>query len=207
MRTFLCLLGAGTVASWSAGLVPHQPPSRAAVSHNRATAQMIDMEVVIGVGVTLLGVGGGVGLIAFTENAGKRNEEVANNQVCVDCTGEKVIVCSLCKGTGTDPFADLVRGVQEMAGDDVPPPPPGGDKVVVDDWDVGEKEVVMFEDILADFPVRRLRKSARSAPAREWSSATAAKALASRSVSSSGSLRTTSWIEAASVGMLRERST
>ena len=157
MRTFLCLLGAGTVASWSAGLVPHQPPSRAAVSHNRATAQMIDMEVVIGVGVTLLGVGGGVGLIAFTENAGKRNEEVANNQPCVDCTGEKVIVCSLCKGTGTDPFADLVRGVQEMSGD-VPPPPPGEAKVVVDDWDVGEKEVVMFEDILANYPVKATEK-------------------------------------------------
>ena len=118
---------------------------------------MIDMEVVIGVGVTLLGVGGGVGLIAFTENAGKRNDVTANQQVCVKCKGEKVIECSLCKGTGTDPFADLVRGVQEMAGD-VPPPPPGGDKVKVDDWDAGEKEVVMFEDILANYPVKATEK-------------------------------------------------
>lgn len=158
MRSLLCLLGAGTVASWSAGLVPHQPPSRAAVSHNRAAAQMVDMETIIGVGVTLLGVGGGVGLIALTENAGKRNDEMANEQVCFECKGAKVVECSLCKGTGTDPFADLVKGVQEMAAGDVPPPPPASDKIKIDDWDSGEKEVVMFEEILADYPVKATEK-------------------------------------------------
>ena len=118
-----------------------QPPSRAAVSHNRAAAQMIDMETIIGVGVTLAGVGGGIGLIVLTENAGKRNDDVSNQQVCVECKAVKVIECSLCKGTGTDPFADLVAGVQEMAGD--VPPPPAKTKtagtvtgpIIIDDWD------------------------------------------------------------------------
>ena len=68
---------------------------------------MLDMETIIGVGVTLAGVGGGIGLIVLTENAGKRNDDVSNQQVCV-----------------------------------------------VDDWDAGEKEVVMFSDILADYPVK-----------------------------------------------------
>ena len=160
MRAMLCLLGAGTVASWSAGLVTRQPPSRAAVSHNRAAAQMFDMETIIGVGVTLAGVGGGIGLIILTENAGKRNDDVSNQQVCVECKAVKVIECSLCKGTGTDPFADLVAGVQEMAGD-VPPPPAktgDGDRIIIDDWDSGQKEVVMFKEILSAYPVKVAEK-------------------------------------------------
>lgn len=152
----LCLLGAGTVASWSAGLVTRQPPSRAAVSHNRAAAQMFDMETIIGVGVTLAGVGGGIGLIILTENAGKRNDDVSNQQTCVECKAVKVKECSLCKGTGTDPFADLVAGVKEMSGDAPPPPPKDGevDTITIDDWDVGEKKVVMFKDILSGYPVK-----------------------------------------------------
>ena len=42
-------------------------------------------------------------------------------------------------------------------GQDAPPPPPKAgevDKIVIDDWDAGEKEVVMFSDILADYPVK-----------------------------------------------------
>lgn len=34
----------------------------------------IDMSTVIGVGAAFAGLGGGIALIAFTENAGKRNE-------------------------------------------------------------------------------------------------------------------------------------
>ena len=45
---------------------------------------------------------------------------------------------------GQDQFASYVAGVQEMSGE-------GGikeSKVVVDDWDSGPKEVVMFKEIL-----------------------------------------------------------
>ena len=109
---------------------------------------MVDTETLIGVGVTVLGVGGGIGLIAFTENAGKR--EAANSQTCVDCRGEKVITCTLCKGTGVDPFASLVAGVKEMSGD----VSGSGDKILIDDWESGTKEVVMYEEILSQFPVK-----------------------------------------------------
>ena len=141
-----------------------QPPSQnrvAAVSHNRAVVQMLDMETIIGVGVTLAGVGGGIGLIVLTENAGKRNDNKENVQTCVECKAVKVVPCSLCKGSGTDPFADLVAGVQEMSGD-VPPPPRKDadiDRVVIDDWDVGEKEVVMYSEILSSYPVKATEKT------------------------------------------------
>ena len=50
----------------------------------------IDGSTVLGVAVGLAGVLGGVGIIAFTESAGKRNEELANAQPCVECKGKKV---------------------------------------------------------------------------------------------------------------------
>merc|ERR1719491_2666707 len=155
VRSMLCLLGAGTAASWSAGLVARQP------SQNRAAVQMLDMETIIGVGVTLAGVGGGIGLIILTKNAGKRNDDVASVQPCVECKAVKVVDCSLCKGTGTDPFADLVAGVKEMSGDTPPPPPKPSDvdKVTVDDWDVGEKEVVMYSEILSSYPQKTTVKT------------------------------------------------
>jgi len=112
---------------------------------------MVDTETLISVGVLLASAGGGVALIAFTENAGKRDAD--NAQVCVECKGEKVVPCSLCKGTGTDPFADLVKGVQEMTGD-----AESVDKVVIDDWDVGAREVVMFKEILSKYPVKATEK-------------------------------------------------
>lgn len=104
----------------------------------------IDMSTVLGVGAALVGVGGGIGLIAFTENAGKRNDATENAQPCVECKGTKVTECTICKGSGQDQFASYVAGVQEMSGE-------GGikeSKVVVDDWDSGPKEVVMFKEIL-----------------------------------------------------------
>jgi len=110
----------------------------------------IDMSTVLGVGAALVGVGGGIGLIAFTENAGKRNDAVDNAQPCVECKGTKVTECTICKGSGQDQFASYVAGVQEMSGE-------GGikeSKVVVDDWDSGPKEVVMFKEILDQYPVK-----------------------------------------------------
>jgi len=110
----------------------------------------VDMNVVIGGGALLLSVGGGVGLIAAVEGAGKRNEETVNQQSCVDCQGTKVVSCAVCKGTGQDQFASLVAGVQEMAGD----APPKEFTIMVDDWDSGPREIVPFADILANYPVK-----------------------------------------------------
>ena len=132
-----------------------QPAVRPQLQHRRVavapTMLDIDMSTVIGVGAALVGVGGGVGLIAFTENAGKRNDATENAQPCVECKATKVTVCTICKGTGQDQFASYVAGVQEMAGE------AGGvteSKVVVDDWDSGPKEVVMFKEILDQYPVK-----------------------------------------------------
>lgn len=49
--------------------------------------------------------------------AGKRNEESSNNQPCVVCDGAKVTTCTICQGTGTDPYASLVAGVREAVGE------------------------------------------------------------------------------------------
>merc|ERR1719311_370815 len=61
------------------GSAPAAPPAALAarrVAARRVDApRMIDTETLVGGGVLLASVGGGVGLIAFTENQGKRNEE------------------------------------------------------------------------------------------------------------------------------------
>ena len=144
-------------ACWHAGVAPRpavHSPALAVSPQRTATVRMVDMDTIISVAVLLGSAGGGVALIAFTENAGKREAE--NAQPCVVCKAEMVVPCTLCRGTGTDPFADLVAGVKEMSGDAVTPD--GGDRVVIDDWDVGGKEVVMYEEILAKYPVKATEK-------------------------------------------------
>ena len=112
----------------------------------------VDMSTVLGVGAALVGVGGGIGLIAFTENAGKRNDATDNAQPCVECKGLKVTTCTICKGTGQDALASYVANVREAAGEE------GGSAAVptveVDDWESGPKRVTLFEDILSAYPVK-----------------------------------------------------
>jgi len=127
----------------------------AALVQRRAIAPAmldIDSSYLLGGGALFVGLGGGIGLIALTENAGKRNEEADNAQPCVVCKGERVVKCPVCDGTGADQFASYVAGVQEMAGEK-------GDSmaeptVTVDDWDEGPKQVVMFKEILSKYPVK-----------------------------------------------------
>lgn len=123
-----------------------RPQSTAAAVSRAQTPKMLDTDLLIGVGTLAVSIGGGVGLIAFTENAGKRNEAMANSQVCVDCNGNKVVTCTICQGTGSDPFASLVAGVREMTGET------SDSKVIVEDWASGPKEVIMYEDILSAYP-------------------------------------------------------
>jgi hypothetical protein len=61
-----------------------------------ASSGGIDWNTVLGVAVGLGGVFGGIALISFTENAGKRNEQLANVQPCVECKGAKVGSLRLC---------------------------------------------------------------------------------------------------------------
>ena len=96
------------------------------------------MSTVLGLGAAFVGIGGGIGLIAVTENAGKRNDELANDQPCVVCKGVKVVPCTVCQGTGQDQFAQYVAAVQEEAGE---VNDSGGSTVLVDDWDSGPKAV------------------------------------------------------------------
>ena len=133
-------------ASWH--MAPITPRSQSH-SSRRGAVQMIDSEMIVGVGVLAVSIGGGVGLIAFTENAGKRDAD--NAQLCVECKGEKVLPCTLCKGSGVDPFASLVAGVKEMVDGDEGPK---GNRILVDDWDEGQKEVEMYAEILGQYPVK-----------------------------------------------------
>ena len=131
-----------------------QPAFRSQRQSSRyASPAMIefDTSTIVGLGAAFVGIGGGVGLIAFTENAGKRNEAKSNAQPCVECKGEKVLPCTLCKGSGVDPFASLVAGVKEMVDGDEGPK---GNRILVDDWDEGQKEVEMYAEILGQYPVK-----------------------------------------------------
>jgi len=139
---------------------PRLPPSHA-VLHRSTTAMTrtampsmieIDSNVLIGVGTLVASVGGGIALIAFTENAGKANVERANAQVCVKCKAEKVTTCTICQGTGEDSLAQYVAAVREEAGEQ------GGtitaSTVQVDDWEGGPRQVEMYAEILSAYPVK-----------------------------------------------------
>jgi len=150
MGTALCVLLTGTAGYQlpASTIRPHPLPNTRAVSRVH-TPNMIDSDVLIGVGTLLASTFGGVALIAFTENAGKRNEATSNAQVCVECKGAKVTTCTICQGTGSDPYASLVAGVREMAGE-----VGGSDSgtIIVEDWASGPKAVVMYEEILSKYP-------------------------------------------------------
>ena len=142
---------ATTALLCSAFVVPTPPmvtPSASAVVARGVAPRMLDMDTIGGVAIALAGVGGGIGLIAFTENAGKRNEEAANQQPCVVCEGKQVVECPVCKGEGRGQFAELVAGVQEFSGEQ----PTSVSTVTVDDWADGPKQVQMFEEILNRYP-------------------------------------------------------
>jgi len=115
---------------------------------------MVDMSVVAGVLVALAGVGGGIGLIVWTENRGKRNEEFSAQQPCVVCKTRQVVDCTICKGTGRDEFASLVAGVKQAAGEQAVGEEEDKGMVVIDDWDLGEVKVEMYKNILDKFPIR-----------------------------------------------------
>ena len=128
-------------------------PARAALCMVDPWAEQsgIDVNSIIGAAVGLLGVGGGGGLIAFTENAGGRNEEADNSQPCVTpgCVANGgVVTCNVCKGTGVDPLSELVAGVRQATGDTA-----SANVVKVEDWGGDSaREVVMYEKLLSNFP-------------------------------------------------------
>lgn len=131
-----------------------QPAFRSQRQSSRyASPAMIefDTSTIVGLGAAFVGIGGGVGLIAFTENAGKRNEAKSNAQPCVECKGEQVVQCPVCKGTGQDQFAQYVEAVQKEVGEEAATTTA---TVTVDDWDSGPKEVVMFKEILDRYPIK-----------------------------------------------------
>ena len=51
-------------------------------------------------------------------STGKRNDNIENAQPCVVCKGEKVVMCTICQGTGEDQYASLVAGVKEAVGEE-----------------------------------------------------------------------------------------
>jgi len=150
LRSTLLAVVLSAVCGYQVAAPPARRPSAAA---RVPAAQMIDTDVLIGVGTLLASTFGGVALIAFTENAGKRNEESSNAQVCVECNGAKVVTCTICQGTGSDPYASLVAGVREMTGE-VGGEAKAAGTVVIEDWASGPKEVVMYEEILSAYPVK-----------------------------------------------------
>jgi len=69
---------------------------------------MVDYGTLSGLGVAVAGAFGGIALMAFTEQQGKRGQERTNLQPCVECKGTKVTTCNVCKGSGVDPLAETL---------------------------------------------------------------------------------------------------
>jgi len=65
---------------------------------------VVDQTAVITLATMAVSSGGGIGLVAWTENHGKRTERRQNVQICVECLGETVVLCNLCNATGKDPL-------------------------------------------------------------------------------------------------------
>lgn len=120
------------------------------VSARAQQPAMIDSNTLIGAATLLVSTGAGVGLIAWTENRGTQKRE--NDQLCVDCQGTQVCMCTICGGTGTDPYSDLVSGVKQMTGDGT-----ASNKLMVEDWGGGigqKREIALYEEVLSRYPVK-----------------------------------------------------
>ena len=65
---------------------------------------MIDQQTVTIIATMLAGIGGGIALVAWTENQGKRTDQRVNLQPCVECKGETTTKCNVCNGTAKDPL-------------------------------------------------------------------------------------------------------
>lgn len=68
--------------------------------------RMLEQNTILAVGTACLGIGGGVALLAFTEQQGERGDSRGNMQLCVECQGEQRVTCNVCKGSGKDPLSD-----------------------------------------------------------------------------------------------------
>lgn len=89
--------------TWCGGTRLVAVPMSHRVRRAPAEVKMVDSNTVIAIVTALLGVGGGIGLVAWTENQGLRTEQRVNDQPCFDCKGSKQVSCGICKGTGLDP--------------------------------------------------------------------------------------------------------
>lgn len=89
-------MGLGFVGLGPALKVQRRNPVR------KCQVRMIEQNTLVAVGTMLCGVGGGIGLVAWTEGQGKRTEERVNVQTCVECKGVKTVVCNVCLGSGVD---------------------------------------------------------------------------------------------------------
>ena len=65
---------------------------------------MLEQATLVAAATVLLGVGGGIGLVAWTERQGKRTETRANAQPCTECRGETTTPCNVCNASGKDPL-------------------------------------------------------------------------------------------------------
>ena len=70
----------------------------------RKCVQMIEQNTLVAVATILVGTGGGIALVAWTEKQGKRTDQRQNLQPCVECKGETTVVCNVCNGTIKDPI-------------------------------------------------------------------------------------------------------
>jgi hypothetical protein len=100
---------AAAAAPWARGAgaerqhvgLPRAAPARRAETPTAA----IDSTTLLAVAVSVLGVGGGVGLLMFYERQGVATGERVNTQPCTECRGETLVTCTVCGGDGKNPLS------------------------------------------------------------------------------------------------------
>lgn len=70
----------------------------------RNCVKMIEQNTLVAVATILVGTGGGIALVAWTEKQGKRTDQRQNLQPCVECKGNTTVICNVCNGSEKDPL-------------------------------------------------------------------------------------------------------
>lgn len=84
---------------------PRAPPALSPRPRPPVTT-MVDTNTLLAIGASVLGVGGGVGLLVFYEKQGARTDARQNTQPCTECKGVGETVCEICGGSGKNVLKD-----------------------------------------------------------------------------------------------------
>jgi hypothetical protein len=139
--------------SWAVAAAPRRTSDKTQMVDPWAAGDDQVMNYITGGAAFLSGLASGVLAIRAVEGAGERNEAMELEQECVDCSGSKVVECSICKGTGVDELLDYVGANDPLQLRE--------ETVEIETWDEGFKTVpieVAYASVLEAYPVKATDK-------------------------------------------------